>query len=86
MDINHEVVHGLAVGRGEFRQAQDIVGEPIFHTSVGFWESFASRLVLAEDVDEETRRKHVNTVSTTPSRVRMPKFMPSAMGESMLLP
>ncbi len=32
VDINHEVVHGLAVGGGEFGQAENVMGKPVVHT------------------------------------------------------
>ena len=38
VDINHEVVHGLAGGRGEFGQTKDVVGKPVFHTFVASGE------------------------------------------------
>ena len=31
VDINHEVVHRVAVGRGELRQTKDFFGKPVIH-------------------------------------------------------
>ena len=89
MNPDHEVVNGLRFDGGAGGEAEEVVGKPVVHTleivSVEFWAAAASAALLRK-IKIRNAPNVSNTVPMTPIRVKMPRFMPSVMGDSMLPP
>src|SRR5664279_5020757 len=85
MDVNDQVIHAAPIRGRELRQAENLFTKPFFHVLGGYSGGVSLDAISSLRMTWTKKTSTpLNTVSTTPSRVKMPQFMPTASGESVL--
>src|SRR5664279_662427 len=85
MDVNDQVIHAAPIRGRELRQAENLFTKPFFHVLGGYSGGVSLDAISSLRMTWTKKTSTpLNTVSTTPSSVKMPQFMATASGESVM--